>query len=56
VQLVVICSIEVGESDVILTSGVASRTGVIGLGKVCGLSVSVVALVERGGGVDWSER
>jgi hypothetical protein len=55
VHLVVICSIEVGERDVVLESGVAPRTGVIGLGKVSGLSVSAAA-VSLVGDVDRSER
>jgi hypothetical protein len=55
VHLVVICSIEVGEGDVILESGVAPRAGVVGLGKVSGLSVSAAAIPFIGG-VDWSER
>jgi hypothetical protein len=45
-----------GESDVILESGVAPWTGVIGLGEVCGLSTSATRSLSLGGGVDRSER
>jgi hypothetical protein len=56
VHLVVICAIEVGESDVVLESGVAAWTGVIGLGEVRGLSTCAARSLSLGGGVDRSER